>query len=212
MYSREIEERKEKLKLKPIQREILVGLLLGDACLQTQNRGRTFRLKIEHSLFQKEYVDWLYQNFREWVRTPPKIKKKKVRKKKYLNYGFETLSVGDFRFFAQQFYDKDGKKRIPRMIKKLLTPRGLAVWFMDDGSIKSRKHRGYNIHTLSFSKKDQRLLQKALRDHFGIKTSLHRQKKYKETKWRLYIRGESGEKFRKLIEPFIISSLKYKLG
>ena len=212
MYSKEIENKKKKLRLKPIQKEILVGTLLGDSCLQSLNNGRTYRLKVEHSILQKEYVDWLYQKFQDWVRTPPQIKKKSGKKKEYWNYGFETLSVGNFRFFAQQFYDEDGKKKVSRMIKKLLTPRALAVWFMDDGSIKSRKHKGYNIHTLSFSKEDQKLLQKALKEKFGIETSLHRQRKYKELKWRLYIKGESGEKFREIIKPFILPSLEYKIG
>ena len=46
--------KEEKMKLSREQREILVGILLGDAHLETQNRGRTYRLKVEHSLKEKE--------------------------------------------------------------------------------------------------------------------------------------------------------------
>ena len=46
-HSRDIEEYKQHLKLTRTQREVLVGLLLGDGHLETQNGGRTYRLKIE---------------------------------------------------------------------------------------------------------------------------------------------------------------------
>ncbi len=47
MYSREIKNRKKHLKLLEKQSEILVGLLLGDGHLETQKKGRTYRLKME---------------------------------------------------------------------------------------------------------------------------------------------------------------------
>nr|NIQ06013.1 hypothetical protein [Candidatus Korarchaeota archaeon] len=49
MNTRTIREKKGRLALSKRQREILVGLLLGDGHLETQNNGRTFRLKVEHS-------------------------------------------------------------------------------------------------------------------------------------------------------------------
>ena len=60
------------------QRSIVVGTLLGDGHLETQNQGRTYRLKIEHSIKQKDYTDWLYQNFKSWVNDTPKEKRKVV--------------------------------------------------------------------------------------------------------------------------------------
>ena len=66
MNTKEIKNYKEKLKLTRRQREIIVGKLLGDGHLESMNNGRTYRLKIEHSLKQKEYVDWFYQEFEEW--------------------------------------------------------------------------------------------------------------------------------------------------
>ena len=45
MRSRAIEAYKTTLRLSDVQREILVGILLGDACLETQNAGRSYRLR-----------------------------------------------------------------------------------------------------------------------------------------------------------------------
>jgi len=60
MRLKEIEDYKKNLKLSSLQREIIVGLALGDGHLETLNEGKTYRLKVEHSLKQREYLDWLY--------------------------------------------------------------------------------------------------------------------------------------------------------
>ncbi len=209
MRSNEIENLKKNLKLTKKQRDILIGLLLGDGHLETQNKGRTYRLKIEHSISQKDYVFWLQEVFNEWIRAPARVRNKHAPKKgNVASIGFATYSHGAFRFYAHQFYDAEGKKKIPKMIKKFLTPRVVAIWFMDDGSWKSKNHRTYIIHTDGFEKKDLERLKSALRELFGIESSLHKQ--YKN--WRLYVKTDSADNFRKMVQPYIIPSMKYKLG
>ena len=212
MFSQKIEKHKKKLKVNKEIRDIIVGTLLGDGTLETQNKGRTYRLKIEHSIKQKEYVDWLYSKLKDFVLTPPKKRLREKDGKKWWSYGFSTISVGNFRFFGQQFYDEKGKKRIPKIIKKLLTPRAMAIWFMDDGSSKSRKHKGFVIHTLGFSKRDLKRLQRVLKEKFGLESQLHRQNKYQKLRWRLYIPGSQRVKFLRLIQPYLLPEFDYKLG
>jgi hypothetical protein len=81
MHSRKIEEQKKKIRISRKMKEVIIGLLLGDGTLETQNNGKTWRLKVEHSIEQKEYVDWLYQQLKDLVRTPPKIRVRKDRGK-----------------------------------------------------------------------------------------------------------------------------------
>jgi len=207
MNTNELKQQKKKLKLKKNQKEIMIGLMLGDGHLETMNKGRTYRLKVEQSIKHKDYVDWLYTNLQDFVNTPPKIRKSIAFGKETTNYRFSTLSVGNFRFFGQQFY-KDKKKIIPDLIKRWLTPLSLAIWFMDDGQIKSKKHRALLINTQCFSKKDLEKLQKALEEKFGIKTNL----KKEPTGWRLYLLSETVSKFVKLIEPHILPLMRRKLG
>jgi len=207
MHSNKIESYKETLRLSDIQRDIIVGLMLGDGHLETMTEDRTYRLKIEHSIKQKEYVDWLYKIFKEWVGRSPKTKEKLVFGKKFTNYRFTTYSSGKFRFYARQFY-RDRKKVIPKMIAKLLSPRTLAVWFMDDGSIKSKKHKTKLINTQCFSFQDLDRLQTALKEKFGVIMT----RKKERTGWRLYIVSESICKFEALISPYVIPSMRYKLG
>jgi len=209
MNSKFINEFRSKINLSSEQKDILIGSMLGDGCLESQNKNRTYRLKIEQSLLHKEYVDWLYEKLKNLVLTEPKIKIKKIGSKNYQNYGFQTISCGQLRFFAHQFYDQNSKKKkIPKIIGRLLNPLALAVWFMDDGQIKSRKHRALLINSQCFSKKDLGLLQKALKDKFGIETTLKKEK----TGYRLYLLSKTISSFLSIINPYILPSMRYKLG
>jgi hypothetical protein len=206
MRSKEIEEYKKQLKLSIIQREIIVGTLLGDGHLETQNNGKTYRLKIEHSTSQKTYVDWLYAMFEEWVRTKPQEKSTILNEKTYKKYWFSTLSHSALRFYAQQFY-QGNKKVMPKLIGKLLTPRALAIWFMDDGSIKSHQTKSLILNTHSFSEKDLERTQEALLLKFKIQTKLRRQREGLQ----IFIPSREADTFARIIRPYMLDEMKYKL-
>jgi len=206
MYSVKIEKYKRNLKLSEKQREILVGLLLGDGHLETQNNSKTFRLKVGHSVQQAKYVDWLYEQFREWVLTPPQEKQVNINGKSFVNFWFNTISCECFRFYAQQFY-RGREKIVPKMIDKLLTPRGLAVWFMDDGSLKSKEHKAIILNTQCFTVSDIRILQKALVKNWEIESQLRKQKDGIQ----ILITRDSATRFAKTILPDLLPEFYYKL-
>ena len=63
-----VKEYKNSLKdLSVEQFEASIGLILGDASLQTQNKGKNYRLKFEWSDKTKSYLDHVYPLFYEWV-------------------------------------------------------------------------------------------------------------------------------------------------
>lgn len=209
MNSKFINEFRSKIVLSEKQKEIVIGLMLGDGCLETQNNGQTYRLKIEQSLLHKDYVDWLYGELKNLTLTEPRERTKRIKDKFYQNYGFQTISCGNFRFYAQQFYDRDSKKKkVPKIIGKLLSPLALAVWFMDDGQIKSKKHRALLINAQCFSGKDLGLLQYTLRDKLKIDASLKKEK----NGHRIYLLSKTIDNFLSLINSYIIPSMRYKLG
>jgi len=209
MNRKETRAYKKTLKLTKRQRDILVGLLLGDGHLETQDSGRTYRLKVEHGVRQKDYVAWLYAEFQNWI--PATSPYTKTRANGQVSVGFTTYSHGALRFYGKAFYTPQGIKRIPAFISKVLTPIGVAVWFMDDGSRKSPRHATYNIHTLGYTKKDLVRLQDALRKCFGIDTTLHRQKRIY---WRIYIPSRSAIVFTELVRRYVkpIASMRTKLA
>lgn len=150
MRSKAIEELKRELKLSLEQREVLVGLLLGDGCLETRNGGHTYRLKIEQSKAHESYVLLLHSLFAEWTLSPPRVRVVNSRGHISENIAFGTVSHQGLSFYGDQFY-LDGVKRVPKTIDQLLTPRGLAFWFMDDGSIKSKESKGLILNTQGFA-------------------------------------------------------------
>ena len=207
MHSRAIEAYKKTLSLTLQQRETLVGLLLGDACLETSNGGRTFRLKIEQSAQHQAYVLHLYDLFRPWVLTEPR-ERLKARSKQIetVSWSFSTVSHGAFRFYGQQFYDA-GKKRLPKLIHRWLTARGLAYWFMDDGSMKSRQSKGVVFNTQGFERLDVERLAEVLRSQFELQAWLRQQPDGEQ----IYVSGRSYERFVGLIDPYLITDMRYKL-
>lgn len=207
MHSKVIEGLKKGIKLNPEQRELIVGKALGDGCLVSVNGGRTARLQIEHSWHQKEYVDWLYGKLRDLVRTSPQQKLQRIQGKLYKKYWFNTLSVGALRFYYQQFY-RDGKKVVPKLIRHWLTPLALAVWFMDDGSVKSKECRGKYLNTHGFDPESIKRLQSALLHNFNIETTLRKQ----NDGIQIYIPSSEVDKLLSIVAPYILPSMQYKVG
>jgi len=206
VHSRAIEEPKRKLKLSREQREVLVGILLGDACLETQNQGRTYRLKIEQSERHQAYLNHLYHLFEEWVLTPPRRRSVVSRGHESWNWVFQTVSHGAFRFYAHQFYE-DKRKRVPKLIHRWLTPRALAYWFMDDGSIKSRESKGVLLNTQAFHRSEVERLVQVLQNLFGLQAGPRKQKEG----YQITISGTSYERFLELVAPYILEDMRYKV-
>lgn len=197
---------KQNLKLTLRQRQLIVGLLLGDGHLETVN-GRTYRLRVEHSEKQKEYLIWLKNHFKNWINDEEL--KVKVRADGRVSYELRTCYHSAFRFYAQQFYIGK-KKHIPNLFSKLIDEVSLAVWFMDDGSKKSVKHKTFIIHTLGYNFADLKRVQRDLKRVFALEVRLHKQR---NNTWRLYIMSESAEMFSRLVYKLMkdIPSMLYKL-
>lgn len=209
MRNKEIELSQASLKLTDVQRELLVGTLLGDAHLETRT-GRTYRLKIEHSLKQQSYVLWLATQFHAWLLKPAheRAHTSMIRgeEKTHQKFLFTTVSSAAFRFYAQQFYEAR-RKIVPRTIARMLTPLALAVWYMDDGSIKSRHHRSAFLNTQGFDDVSIERLQSALFVRYGIKTTIRTGRDGKQ----IYLVSETAEKFFTLIQPHVIPEMEYKI-
>jgi len=206
MRSKAIEEYKQHLRLTRVQRDILVGILLGDAHLETQNAGQTYRLKIEQSERHHAYLEHLYQEFREWVLTPPQMKQRRSAGSQSVNWWFQSVSHPAFRFYAQQFYCH-GKKSVPKLIHRWLTPRGLAYWFMDDGSSKWRESKVLLFNTQGFEKHDVEQLMHVLESKFGLEDYLRKQPEG----WQIAIAGSARNRLEELISPYLLPDMQYKL-
>jgi len=113
-------------------------LLLGDGSLDVLSSG-SVRLCVKQKCERKEYVDMLYAELKDLVRTSPKLIKSYDKRTNILTfrYGFKTKVNPEFLKYRRLFYDEFRKKKVPNEIVDLIDERVLAIWFMDDGSYKS---------------------------------------------------------------------------
>lgn len=129
-----------------------------------------------------------------------RINKNKI----YSSIKFQTLSLACFNIYRELFYDLKGKKIIPINIQELLSPKGLAYWFMQDG-YKSKK--GLYSCTESFSLSEIKRLIFILKSKFDIKCSYHSV----TNGYRIYIFSTSTIKFKELVKPYFIEHFYYIL-
>ena len=176
------------------QEEIVIGSLLGDGHLAKTTRGYAFR--VNHSITQKEYVDWKYQELSQFVNSMPDIYEK--------NYYFRTISHPFFTSMRNEFY-RGQEKIIPANLTRWLTPLALSIWIMDDGS---REGNQLRINSQSFTYDENQMLASILEATFGIETMINRDKHL----FRLRVRDKSMTTVKKITSPYIVPSMLYKFS
>ena len=199
------------MNLTNTQKEIIIGCVLGDLHIEQSNNKQTARLVFEYSIKQKEYVLHLYNIFKNLVPGEIKIRERKNGTKLI---GFKTKYDGIFRFYRQQFYNLNGKKIIPKIFNKILTPKSIAYWFMDDGSLKSKQSKGVILNTHNFSKNEIEILCFILNEKFELQCKPRKQKHLVNNEiriyYQIYISGYSYDRLRELIFKYLLPEMYYK--
>ena len=85
--------------LSGVQREIVIGTLLGDGTMRCKTNAL---LEINHSITQRTYVDWFYDQFKTFVSTPPRSRKGNGDR---IAYRFVTRSLPEFTPYFHLFYE-----------------------------------------------------------------------------------------------------------
>jgi len=176
--------------------EIFIGSLLGDGCLIKTDCS--YREK--HSWKQKEYLKWknryLGFNYRETKDYCEIYKGDKVLFKKY-----------------RSFIYPDDKKRISSELLNKLTVKGLAIWFLDDGSYNYRSNNS-RIATCCFNYDEHKKMIEFIKQKFNIECNIGKtyNKKYKKYYLFLTFDSENTKKLINLITSFVPECMNYKLG
>ena len=198
-----VRELRRKLSLKPIQKVVLIGSILGDACL-LGNMGEkvwniNYRLQMRQSAKQKDYLWWKYKIFSDWILSPPRFQE--INNSWY----FRTISHPELTEIHKLFY-RNGKKIVPKNICSILTdPLSLAVWIMDDGTRKGK--RGLSLSTHNFSENGIQLLRRCLSMNFGLESNVHWDGKGKL----IHFPSHNAFNLNRLVGSLVIPSLRYKL-
>jgi LAGLIDADG DNA endonuclease family/NADH-Ubiquinone oxidoreductase (complex I), chain 5 N-terminus len=190
--------------------QVIIGSLLGDGHLEKRAKGIGSRLIIEQTNRNVEYLMWFYQFFNEKGYCSNKKPKlfKRIRKNNviYFGYRFNTYTFSSLNWLHELFYSDNNIKRLPiSFLYEYLNPMALAIWFMGDGS---KLGVGLKIATNCFIKSELEELCKL----FYIKYKLNCSIQKNTNDWVIYIKKNSAQDFCNLIEPYMLNSMKYKLG
>lgn len=189
---------------------MIIGSLLGDACLECRSIGVrtpiTARFRVHHGLKQKEYVLWKYNVLREFVnKEPSKISWSNPKRNLHeTSYYFHTKSMRELGYLYHYFY-KNGQKVLPQDIFTVLNPRMIAVWFMDDGS---NTKESFTLNTHNFPQEEQMRIVKFFRDSYRINATIVKDR----TKLKISIGKYSFQDFTAIVLPYIIPSMVYKIA
>lgn len=181
----------KKTPLTSLEKEVIIGCLLGDGTLSKS--GKHFRLRIEHAEKHKEYVEWKFNL----------LKRICISKIQYVpthfSFRFGTIGHPEITLLRHRWYLSS--KQIVNDFA--LTSLMLAIWFMDDGT----KHRDtVDISVHNFSAESIVNLRKQILQ-FGIETTVNSDTKGN----RLYILKKSYPNFKRLVSPYIVKCMEYKL-
>ena len=197
---------------------VLIGSILGDTHLEKRKKGIGTRIIFELSNKNVEYLMWYHNFFSSkgycTENKPKLVKRIKKDNKIFFQYRVSSYTFTSLNWLHAMFYKPVGvgkKKIIPYNLGEYLTPLALAVLYMNDGS-KLGKSSGGKIATNSFTLKELDFLCKLLKDKYDLDVSVQQHSGGKDKGHTLYIKYSSMEKFSKIVKPYILPSLLYKLG
>jgi hypothetical protein len=195
------------------QEQLLLGSLLGDAALwvvdakrvtgRTADKGRRISVRFRHGPKQADYIKWKYMVMSPHTGEAPILKDSAGFTSKTLHFTttrnvtdlVSCTMVGDRKTPNRKWLDRVG-------------PMGIAVWFMDDGSLTNGSAR---IHTNSFTADECELLANWLQGRLGSGRVSVKYSKKNTGYYYLSLCRAATVVLAEMIAPFVPPSMRYKL-
>ncbi len=192
------------------QKQVVVGSILGDGCLQKRNRTGWANLQISHCEKQREYLLWktlilgnllssICQNNNE-LRC---INNKWIQSSSFTQY--TSVMHPELSELEKQVY-KNKTKTIGSWVEQI-NPFGLAVWYQDDGTLVDKS--SIRIYTLCFDMSDIAKLKEVLLLKFGLNFGHYHESRNGYPA--LTLNRVESHKFFCIIQPYMCNCMLYKL-
>lgn len=164
----------DNITLSHSQQQLIFGGLLGDGYF---NKDRNF-FRFYQSKKQEEYLLWKYSLFEELETS--KIYER-IHEQGYVGCSFEVKRNSNlhdlYSYIKHHLYSNSGRKKISLEYLSNIDEFGLAIWWMDDGSLcKHKGNRWGKLCTECFNYEEHILLQKYFKDKWGINVSIKQEK------------------------------------
>lgn len=188
-------------------KQLLIGSLLGDGSFCSIGKhAKNMYLSIAHSMKQEEYLKFkvsilnrygLASNILYSVTKNSRYKSGEIsecRHKSRLHPIFTDIRA--------KYYDQHGNKRVHREFVRDIDELGLAIWYMDDGYVTKNS---CIFSSCSFTLEEQQILADILLEKFDLHFNLGKHDNS------MYLQAKDFPKFVKLIKPYVLPSMQYKL-
>jgi hypothetical protein len=196
--------------------QVILGTVLGDASL-TKTTGKRVRYKVAHCESQKEYIYEIARVFKEH-NIDFKIYEYTKKNPGYENVektiSLHTKTEDIFQEIYKYTYI-NGKKTVTKEWIDRLNIEGISYLIMDDGCVGSKdvgrgKESFLGIATCSFSTKENQLLIDKLKS-FGVTSFLRKTSNGIKKYDKIVIKKDDSRNLSKMMEPFFVNCLRYKL-
>ena len=117
------------------QLSIVAGAALGDGHISLTGSKMRARLSITQGFDQKDYLEYKAQLLGNLLQRPPVFQNYPSTYSKKGTFRLTTRSYSQIAEIHRELYDETGRKRITPEFLKRMTPLGLALWYLDDGSL-----------------------------------------------------------------------------
>ena len=189
------------------QCQVVLGALIGDAHLQglDKNRHKSYQLAFTQGEDQKGYLDFKISLFPGLFTSEPHPSPSGYSDKKVWR---ATMNLVDEFDDLVPIITKDGKINPTSEYMDMLGDIGLAIFYMDNGSININKTECAYVclHTERFDLGTQQIMADWLQKKFSGKVKLQRSKGH----YFIRLNKEASANLLDAVEPYIPACMKYK--
>lgn len=190
----------------------VIGMILGDGCIPTLREGRkTQHLQLAHRLADKEYAEYKTSLLGYLNETKMINSSNTVKGITYPCVVVRTLSHPFYNKLSDHMY-YDGRKTVTEHVMKCLTPLGLALWYMDDGTLAGEMGwRNPFICSHNFNRAENELMCRMVHKKFGITFRTIKKNVKEKTYYWMRLRRKDRDRFFDIIREFVPDCMKRKI-
>ncbi len=199
-------------KITEIQKQIILGSLLGDGSVRYTKRfleGRSTGIKMMQSEQRLSYLHFK-KEIMGWHITSESTQKSGWNKFPMHTLGTESSDILTGILKDLEIINPKGKKKVTRKWLEALTPLGLAIWYCDDGSIASEKGVSVRINTQGFTEKENELIIAYFKQRWDLTFIIVPEKRKNKNLFSIRANTEDSIRFLEIISDYIPISMGYK--
>ena len=199
-------------KITDIQKQILLGSLLGDGSVRYTKRflnGQSTGVKMMQSEQRLPYLHFK-KELMGWHITSESSQTSGWNKVPMHTLGTESSDIMTNIIRDLGIINIKGKKIVTEKWLDTLTPLGLAVWYCDDGSIAYKKGVSVRINTQGFTRKENELIIEYFRQKWDLNFLIAPEKRKNKNLYSIRANTEDSIRFLEIVSDYIPTCMSYK--